>query len=82
MIPFESEEDWRSANTELIEGLRSLNEYSCIERIDLLPFHKMGEFKYEELKLPYELKETGEPSEEVVEWAEKALAEIRPAKSE
>jgi pyruvate formate-lyase 1-activating enzyme len=80
--PFEKEEDWRSANTELIEGLRSLNEYSCIERIDLLPFHKMGEFKYEELKLPYELKETEEPSEEVVEWAEKALAEIRPAKSE
>ena len=74
---FENEEEWRTANTELIEGLRSLNEYSCIERIDLLPFHKMGEFKYEELKLPYELTDTQEPSEEVIEWAEKALKEIR-----
>ena len=73
---FENEEEWRAANTELIEGLRSLNEYSCIERIDLLPFHKMGEFKYEELKLPYELTDTQEPSEEVIGWAEEALKEI------
>ena len=36
----------------------------------------MGEFKYEELHLPYELKETEEPDEQVVEWAEDALAEI------
>lgn len=75
--PFETEEEWRAANTMLLDGLRGLNAYTCIERIDLLPFHKMGEFKYEELKLPYELKDTEEPGEEVVEWAEKALAEIR-----
>ncbi len=75
--PFETEEEWRAANTMLLEGLRGLNAYTCIERIDLLPFHKMGEFKYEELKLPYELKDTEEPGEEVVDWAEKALAEIR-----
>ncbi|MBO4928467.1 MAG: radical SAM protein [Clostridiales bacterium] len=75
--PFEDEEEWRAANTELLEGLKSLNGYSCIERIDLLPFHKMGEFKYEELHLPYDLKETEEPDEQVIEWAEKALREIR-----
>ncbi|MBR5975889.1 MAG: pyruvate formate lyase-activating protein [Clostridiales bacterium] len=74
---FESEEEWRSANSELLDGMRRLNDYSCIERIDLLPFHKMGEFKYEELHFPYELKEVEEPSEEVVEWAENALEEIR-----
>ena len=75
--PFETEEEWRAANSMLLDGLRSLAPYSCIERIDLLPFHKMGEFKYEELHLPYELKETEEPSEQVIEWAERALAEIR-----
>ena len=75
--PFVNEEEWRSANKELIDGMRRMNNYSCIERVDLLPFHKMGEFKYEELHLPYDLKETKEPDEQVIEWAEKALAEIR-----
>ena len=74
---FATEEEWRAANVELLDGLRRLNDYSCIERVDLLPFHKMGEFKYEELHLPYELKDTEEPSEQVIEWAEKALKEIR-----
>ncbi len=74
---FDTEEEWRAANVELLDGLRRLNDYSCIERVDLLPFHKMGEFKYEELHLPYELKDTEEPSEQVIEWAEKALREIR-----
>lgn len=73
---FASEEEWKAANKELLEGLRKLKGYVCVERIDLLPFHKMGEFKYEELHLPYELKETEEPDEQVVEWAEDALAEI------
>lgn len=72
-----SEEEWRSANQELIGGMRRMNDYSCIERVDLLPFHKMGEYKYEELHFPYELKDTNEPSEEVIEWAENALKEIR-----
>ena len=74
---FATEEEWRTANVELLDGLRRLNDYSCIERVDLLPFHKMGEFKYEELHLPYELKDTEEPSEQVIEWAENALKEIR-----
>lgn len=71
-----SEETWRAHNTLLINGLRKLNDYTCIERVDLLPFHKMGEYKYEEAHLPYALTETPEPSEEVVEWAERALAEV------
>ena len=74
---FEDEKAWRAANSELLEGLRKLNGFSCVERVDLLPFHKMGEYKYEELHFPYELKETEEPSDEVVEWAENALREIR-----
>ncbi len=71
-IIFEEEEAWKKANAELLEGIRRLKEYACVERIDLLPFHKMGEFKYEELHLPYELKETEEPDEKVIEWAEAA----------
>ena len=71
--PISSLEEWESANSEMVDGMRRLNNYSCIERVDLLPFHKMGEFKYEELHFPYELKDTKEPTDEVVEWAENAL---------
>ena len=74
---FENEEEWKAANGEMLDGLRRLNDYSCVKRVDLLPFHKMGEFKYEELHFPYELKDTEEPDEQVVEWAENALSEIR-----
>ena len=62
---------------ELIDGIRRMNDYSCIERVDLLPFHKMGEYKYEELHFPYELTDTKEPTDEVIEWAENALKEVR-----
>ena len=31
----------------------TLKNYKCIKQIDLLPFHKMGEFKWEELGIEY-----------------------------
>lgn len=39
----------------------TLSQYSNIDKIELLPFHKMGEFKWEELGLEYKLKDTPEP---------------------
>lgn len=44
-----------------------LNDYDCIKKIEILPFHKMGEYKWEQLNLKYELKETKEPDKVVVE---------------
>ena len=38
--------------------------YSCIRKIELLPFHKMGEYKWEALQCPYELRDTQPPTEE------------------
>ena len=37
-----------------------------VERVDVLPFHKMGEFKWRELGLPYQLADTEPPSDELV----------------
>mgnify|MGYP001472046871 CR=1 FL=1 len=37
-----------------------------VERVDVLPFHKMGEFKWRELGLPYQLADTQPPSDELV----------------
>ena len=41
-----------------------LLRFACIGKIELLPFHKMGEYKWEALACPYALKETPPPTEE------------------
>jgi pyruvate formate lyase activating enzyme len=40
-----------------------------VERVDVLPFHQMGRFKYEKLKVPYALERVESPSEDRVQWA-------------
>ncbi len=57
----------------LLEGYTDIDEYlyktrafiktlSNVKRIDVLPFHKMGEYKWEKLGYPYKLKEVEPPS--------------------
>lgn len=41
-----------------------LLRYACIRKIELLPFHKMGEYKWEALKCPYALSATPVPTDE------------------
>jgi len=40
-----------------------LKPYRCVKRVDLLPFHKMGCFKWRALGLPNRLRETPEPAD-------------------
>ena len=62
-------------NEEDIDNLaKYLSTLKNVERIDILPFHKMGEYKWEQLGYEYELKETQEPSVEVTNAA-KAIFE-------
>lgn len=51
-----------------------LKEYDNVERIELLPFHKMGEFKWKELGLSYQLEEIEPPSSDLVEKVTSLLA--------
>ena len=46
-----------------------LSKYKCIERIELLPFHKMGEYKWEQLNLPYKLYDTPAPTRDEIDMA-------------
>jgi pyruvate formate lyase activating enzyme len=46
-----------------------LKNYSCIEKIELLPFHKMGEEKWSDAGLEYELAETPPPTAAQMEHA-------------
>jgi pyruvate formate lyase activating enzyme len=40
-----------------------------VERVDVLPFHQMGRFKWEKLKMDYQLQNTEPPSRQVTEAA-------------
>lgn len=54
-------------NLEDIEAMALfLQDYPNVEKIELLPFHKMGEYKWEERGLAYQLKEAKEPKEELL----------------
>ncbi|WP_312640654.1 pyruvate formate-lyase-activating protein [Hydrogenoanaerobacterium sp.] len=46
-----------------------LKPYSCIEKVELLPFHKMGEFKWKELGMEYQLYDTPVPTREEIQMA-------------
>ena len=53
---------------ELLEEIAAfLQNFKTIERVELLPFHKMGEFKYEKLKIDYKLSKVQPPSKNQVE---------------
>ncbi len=43
-----------------------LSQYNNIERIEVLPFHKMGEYKWETMGYKYQLGDTKEPSKELL----------------
>ncbi len=39
-----------------------LTAFSCIEQVELLPYHRMGQYKWEQLKIHYSFKDVPEPS--------------------
>lgn len=56
-----------SDNLDYIEKLADhLRSFDNISKIELLPFHKMGEFKWAELGLEYKLSNTEEPTKDLV----------------
>ncbi|HCG63961.1 MAG: pyruvate formate-lyase-activating protein [Sphaerochaetaceae bacterium] len=50
-----------------------LAQYRCIEQVELLPFHKMGEFKWKELGYQYALLGTPEPTDDAVSMAREIM---------
>lgn len=46
-----------------------LQHFSCVQRVDLLPFHQLGQYKWENLKLNYTLKDVKPPTKQEMEWA-------------
>ena len=47
-----------------------------VERVDVLPFHQMGKFKWEKLGMEYQMRDAQTPSRETME---KIIARFRSA---
>lgn len=61
-------------NPEDIDALANfIRPLSCIERIEVLPFHNLGIHKWEELNIPYTLKNQRSPTSEEVELVQQKL---------
>jgi pyruvate formate lyase activating enzyme len=43
-----------------------LSRYTVVKRVEILPFHKMGEYKWKQLNLKYDLENTPEPPAELI----------------
>jgi pyruvate formate lyase activating enzyme len=59
--------------TDDLENINQLADFVAtltnVERLEVLPFHKMGEYKWEQLGLPYTLRDTPPASPELVAQA-------------
>jgi pyruvate formate lyase activating enzyme len=59
---------------EYLNGMQTfLSKLTNIERVEVLPYHTLGLFKWEELGLEYGLKNVQPPTPESVSKAEKIL---------
>lgn len=68
LVPTLSDNDER-----LRETHEFLSEFKNIRRVEVLPYHTLGTFKYDLLKIEYPLKDVPAPTKERVENAEKIL---------
>ena len=53
-------------------------DYKQIERVELLPYHRLGVHKYEAMGIPYQLSDTRENTPEQLQRAESILREYFP----
>lgn len=61
---------------EELKGLaKFLRDYKNVEKVDILPFHKAGEYKWKERDIPYELADTPPPTKEMVNAAKEIFAD-------
>lgn len=52
-----------------------LSWYTCVKRVELIPFHKMGEYKWDYVNEPYQLTDTPAPTEQEMNRAKEIMRE-------
>lgn len=61
-------------NNEKLKRLKSfIDSLSTVERVEILPYHTLGKFKWEKLGLSYSLEDVPTPTQEQIDNAEKIL---------
>lgn len=69
---------WSDDIEDLKKTRRFIETLSNVKKIEVLPYHNMGAYKWEKLGLQYPLKDVQAPTKESIELAEKVLhGEIR-----
>ena len=58
---------------DILELKELVKDYKCINKIELLPFKKICEVKYDNLKLEFPFKDKEEPSNDLMEELNKLL---------
>lgn len=71
LVPGITDED--ESLTKLSEFIKTIN----VEKIEVLPYHTMGEVKYQNLGIDYPLKGVEPPSKKVIEKAKRILGVIK-----
>jgi pyruvate formate lyase activating enzyme len=62
-------------NSEMINKMATyLAKMKNIEKVEILPFHKMGEYKWSNLELAYQLTNTSEPTQTEIEKVKKIFS--------
>ena len=68
--------------TDPVDNIRGLAQFIAsltnVERLEILPFHKMGEYKWEQLGYQYQLKDTLPPSPELVATTKEIFSQYLP----
>jgi len=65
---------WSDDFDDIAQLARFAGSLGNVERVDVLPFHQLGKFKWKELKLDYQLENTTPPNRELLE---RTLAQFR-----
>ncbi|MEX6690627.1 pyruvate formate-lyase-activating protein [Danxiaibacter flavus] len=60
---------WSDQPEFLLEWAQHFENYKTIEKVEIIPYHKLGVHKWELLGMPYQLSETKVPSTEIKEMA-------------
>ena len=58
---------------DLLKLKNFINSLKTVEKVELLPYHNMGEYKWKELHLKYELEGVANASQEDINRAKKIL---------
>jgi pyruvate formate lyase activating enzyme len=65
---------WYSDQMEYIEEMgQKLQWYKCVERMEILPYHRLGEYKWKALWRKYPLEWIEPPKSEIIDQAKKIL---------